>query len=345
MTEQRPRNLAKPAKLRSSLARVFRLAVLIALLAVASACASQSGPNSAVPSAAGTARLWWLAFALAVVIYAVGIALLLRWRYAAARETEPGRRPPRTRAWIVLGGIFLSTLLLALVYLYAVRTLDVMAASDGGSEDTIEIVGHPWWWEVRYGNGVISANEVHIPVGQDVQLRISAAGVSHGLWVPGLMSSVDYVPGRTNSVWLHANQPGEYLSECAGRCGSLDAQMRLLVVAEPEPNRLAWMAKEQTPAATPSNAREFAGQQVFLGSACVYCHRIDGTNATGDIGPDLTHLASRRMLGAGIMPNVPGNLAGWIVNSQALKPGNRMPPMYIDAKDMDPLLAYLESLH
>ncbi|HLU83462.1 MAG TPA: c-type cytochrome, partial [Trueperaceae bacterium] len=210
---------------------------------------------------------------------------------------------------------------------------------------TIEVIGHQWWWEVRYPeSGVVTANEVVIPVGETVRLELSSVDVIHSFWVPVLNGKMDLIPGQTTSLPLEASLAGEYFGFCAEFCGVQHARMNLLVVAQERSDFDAWLATQQLAAPPPNDATTLAGQQVFLGSACVYCHTVRGTNASGKLGPDLTHLASRRLLGAGALPNTRGNLAGWIVNSQTTKPGNRMPPMYLGGSELQSLLAYLETL-
>jgi cytochrome c oxidase subunit 2 len=279
------------------------------------------------------------------VIYLLVMGLMLYSMYRRRRGQGPERDERTSNRWIVTGGIVMPAVVLLVVFGYTVRTLNALASPGLRPTDTIEIVGRQWWWEVRYpGQEIVTANEIHIPVGQPVQLKLTSADVIHSLWVPQLMGKLDLIPGKTNSVWIAADRPGEYLGECAEFCGTQHGKMRFVVIAHEVSEFSAWLENERRPAVAPENALQRAGQQVFLGSACVYCHRIAGTNATGNVGPDLTHLAGRRTLGAGIVPNVRGNLAGWIVNSQTIKPGNRMPPMYLEGEDLNALLAYLESL-
>jgi cytochrome c oxidase subunit II len=320
------------------------LAVLLAAISLSS-CSGISSLNPAGPRAAEIAKLWWLMFAAGLAVYLLVLGVLL---FALFRRRRDGRDAENERSanrWIIAGGIILPAVVLIAVYLYTIRTLDVLAAPSQESAYTIEVVGHQWWWEVRYPDeGIITANEIHVPVGQPVLIRLSSIDVIHSLWIPQLMDKLDLIPGKTNTIWMTADKRGTYLGECAEYCGTQHGQMRLVVVADEEDEYRQWMENERQPAVAPTTDKERAGQQVFLGAACVYCHRIQGTNATGNVGPDLTHLASRSTLGAGIMPNVKGNLAGWIVNSQTMKPGNRMPPMYLESADLDALLAYLGSL-
>jgi cytochrome c oxidase subunit 2 len=152
------------------------------------------------------------------------------------------------------------------------------------------------------------------------------------------------MPGQTYNLWLQASQPGTYLGMCAEFCGLEHAKMDFLVIAESSEQFTAWLSAQQKPAIAPNDPLRIKGEQTLLGSACVYCHTIKGTNATGKIGPDLTHVASRQMLGAGAIENNRGNLAGWIIDAQGIKPGNQMPPMHMEVDQLQALLAYLEGL-
>jgi cytochrome c oxidase subunit 2 len=166
----------------------------------------------------------------------------------------------------------------------------------------------------------------------------------HNFWVPELQGKFDLIPGRTQATWLQADEPGVFQGMCAEYCGMQHAKMRFVVVALPPDEYAAWAERQRQPAPAPADELALRGQQLFLGSACVYCHAVAGTNATSRFGPDLTHLASRRTLAAGVLENNRGNLAGWILNPQTLKPGNKMPPTALDGEELQALLAYLESL-
>jgi cytochrome c oxidase subunit II len=216
---------------------------------------------------------------------------------------------------------------------------------DPAGEVVIEVIGHQWWWEVRYPHeGIVTANEIHIPAGQPVTLRLTSDDVIHSFWVPELHGKLDLNPQQTNTLILQADQPGAYRGQCAEFCGIQHAKMALLVVAQEPAAYAEWVSAQQLVPPPPNTELTEFGQQVFLGSACVYCHTVRGTNATGVLGPDLTHLASRRTLAAATVPNTRGYLAGWIVDPHGLKPGNKMPPTDMSAEELQALLAYLESL-
>ncbi|HXW00915.1 MAG TPA: cytochrome c oxidase subunit II, partial [Anaerolineae bacterium] len=224
-------------------------------------------------------------------------------------------------------------------------TMVALAATNTLDEVIVEIEGNQWWWEVNYPlQEFTTANEIHIPVGPPVELKVTSIDVIHSFWVPELHGKIDLIPGQTNSFWLQADEPGVYYGECAEFCGIQHAKMALVVVAQPEAEFTAWLEQQQQPAAQITEATLLEGQQIFLGSACISCHTVKGTNATGDLGPDLTHLASRLTLAAGTLENNQNNLAGWIIDPQNIKPGNLMPSTDLSENELQALLAYLESL-
>jgi cytochrome c oxidase subunit 2 len=209
----------------------------------------------------------------------------------------------------------------------------------------VEVTGRQWWWEVRYPeSGVVTANEIRIPAGRPVRLVVTSGDVIHSVWIPELHGKIDMIPGRSNSQVIIADEPGEYRGECAEFCGAQHAKMQFIVVAEPPERFAAWLERQAQPANAPADAMQLEGREIFLGSACVYCHAVRGTNANSNFGPDLTHLASRRTLAAGMLANNRGNLSGWVLNPQQIKPGNKMPPTALSGEELNALLAYLESL-
>jgi cytochrome c oxidase subunit 2 len=213
----------------------------------------------------------------------------------------------------------------------------------------VRVTGHQWWWEVQYRDSspqkwATTANEIHVPVGRPVVFELRSTDVIHSLWPPNLNGKRDLIPGNENSIWFQADSAGVYRGQCAEFCGHQHAKMAFLIVAEPPDSFAAWLVRQRDTAHTPTDSVAMRGQEVFLASSCVMCHAIAGTPAGSRIGPDLTHLASRRTIAAGTLLNTRGNLARWIVNPQTIKPGVRMPPNKLDADDMQALLTYLETL-
>jgi cytochrome c oxidase subunit 2 len=214
---------------------------------------------------------------------------------------------------------------------------------------TVEVTGNQWWWKVSYPNDnasriVTTANEIYIPVGRPVMIRAVSNDVIHSFWVPSLQGKRDLIPGHVTTEWIEADKPGRFRGQCAEFCGLQHAHMALWVVAEPNDQFEAWITNQLKPAPEPSDDMRARGKEVFLDNACVLCHAIEGTSASAQVGPDLTHFASRRTIAAGALPNNMGNLAGWIADPQNIKPGTRMATVSVKPDDMQPLLEYLESL-
>lgn len=337
--------------------RHHRLLTIILLFSLwTSACATTTNRTPAIPSAldpqgpaaANIATLWWLLFWLGTVVFVVVTALLLFIVVTHRRGgdiLEPDLRAPDHRTWIWWGGVIAPAIILGLTLFFTLRSHIALAYPPTPPALTIEVIGRQWWWEVRYpDHEITTANEIYIPAGQPVTFRLTTADVIHSFWVPELNGKIDMIPGKTNTLWLQATESGIYRGLCAEFCGIQHAKMQYLVIAVPPAEFEKWIEQQRQPAPVPTDEITRRGQQIFLGSACVYCHAIRGTNASGQLGPDLTHLASRRTLGAGILPNNRGTLGGWTINSQHIKPGNHMPPMNLDGTELQALLDYLATL-
>jgi cytochrome c oxidase subunit 2 len=210
----------------------------------------------------------------------------------------------------------------------------------------VEIIGHRWWWEVHYPDqpGAVTANELHIPVGETVRINLRTADVNHSFWVPQLMPKTDLIAGKTNQTWLHTDRAGSYRAQCAEYCGQQHAFMALLVVAEPRAQFDTWLSALAQPSPATLSAAEQRGRAVFEQGSCAACHTVRGTTAQGKVGPDLSTIGSRWSIGAGAAPNDATHLGGWIANSQTIKPGNAMPPQPVADQDLPDLVAYLKSL-
>jgi cytochrome c oxidase subunit 2 len=219
------------------------------------------------------------------------------------------------------------------------------APTIGSTRLRIHVIGHQWWWEAHYsGTKAITANEIHIPVRTRVDIVATTDDVIHSFWIPQLNRKIDLIPGRGNHVLLAADEPGIYEGECAEFCGLQHAHMFATVIADPGPVFRRWLDDMAKPARAPSKPSEERGRGVFLDEGCAECHRIRGTAADGDVGPDLTHLATRRELAAGTLANDYVHLAGWVADPQRFKPGNRMPEVPMSGDDFNSLIDYLQSL-
>ncbi|HXF63965.1 MAG TPA: cytochrome c oxidase subunit II [Caldilineaceae bacterium] len=312
-------------------------------------CAEAGAPSIMAPrgpAAAEIAQLWWLLLGMGSAVYLVVMALLVLSLIRRGREDAPlSERERRGGNRMIVAGLLLALVILLVVFGFTLTTQIAISVPDESGEITIRVIGRQWWWEVHYPNEqIVTANEIHIPVGQPVRVELMAGDVIHSFWAPELHGKLDMVPGQTNVTWLKADEPGEYWGLCAEFCGIQHAKMRFLVVAEPPEAYAAWVAQQQQPAAPPSSDLAARGQAIFMGGSCVHCHAIAGTEAAGRLGPDLTHVASRRTLGAGALPFNRGNLAGWVVDPQHIKPGNLMPAAALTGEELQALLAYLEGL-
>jgi len=296
---------------------------------------------------------WVLSFiALAVLLVVSLILLAALFRRRAARAAQPDSvviRPNRSVRLIVWGGIVIPAIILVGALLFTLFVQSAVATPPATPVATIRIVGHRWWWQVIYTSNspdqqVVTANEIHVPVGQPVRLELVSADVVHSFWVPKLAGKTDVVPGQQNTMWMEADKPGTYWGECAEYCGLQHAHMDLLVVAESPADFRRWLDQQRQPPQPPTDPVTAAGERIFSRSACAACHTVGGTPAMGQLGPDLTHLASRRTIAAGTLPNTPGNLAGWMANAQGIKPGNDMPTMMLPPGDLQALVAWLETL-
>ncbi|WP_139228821.1 cytochrome c oxidase subunit II [Blastococcus tunisiensis] len=317
-------------------------ALLLLGVAVLTSCSSpQSALDPAGPSARRLEALWWGLFAVSAVVWLV-VLLCIVYALVRRRGQEVKPRGGGTRA-VVVAGLIIPTLVLVGTF---VATLSVMRAEAEPPDEpalTIEVIGHLWWWEVRYPD-FVTANEIHIPVDRSVRVELRTADVIHSFWVPPLTSKTDLIPNMDNELWLLADEVGVYRGQCAEFCGAQHAGMAFLVIAQPADEFDEWMADQARPAETPTDPLALRGREVIESQSCAACHTVRGTEADGDIGPDLTHFGSRRTLGAGVAPNDPGWLGGWISNSQTIKPGNLMPPQPLAPEDLNALIAYLETL-
>jgi cytochrome c oxidase subunit 2 len=302
------------------------------------------------PAAARIADLWWFLLALGGAVYLAVLgylffALFRRRLQEKILNTQSPNTMEKGSRIVLFAGIIVPAIILLVVFGFTVATLNALSMPETADEYTVHVVGRQWWWEVRYpAQGVITANEIHIPAGQPVRVVLSSDNVIHSFWVPELHGKLDLVPGQTNEFWLEADQPGVYVGACAEFCGIQHAKMGLLVIAQPVEEFDAWLEAKLQPAAEPEDKLAAQGMQVFMESTCMYCHTVAGTQATGVLGPDLTHLASRRTLGSATVENNRGNLSGWIVDPQHTKPGALMPPTALTGTELQALLAYLETL-
>jgi cytochrome c oxidase subunit II len=338
---RRPSILREDAAVRRFCARISVAAALAELL---SAC-SEGSPSALHPRGPASQRidgLWWFLFWVALGVFTVVIGMLLFGLFRRRRDEATERGGGETA--VVLLGIIAPAIILTAVFVVSLHDLNALSAPVKSEAMTIDVIGHDWWWEVRYpAQHVVTANEIHIPVGQPVLLHLSTADVIHSFWVPQLSQKTDMITGKVNRMLLQADRPGIYRGQCAEFCGLEHARMSFLVIAESRSQFDAWVGAESQPSGPVAGAAA-QGKRVFLTSTCVSCHAIQGTSAAGTDGPDLTHFGSRRTIAANTVPNTRGNLSGWIEDPQGIKPGALMPPAVVEPRQLDALVTYLEGL-
>jgi cytochrome c oxidase subunit 2 len=292
------------------------------------------------------AHLWWgMLIGAAVVFAVVCMALMVALVKGRGRDRPQRTDSRRVQAVVAVGGFAVPLAVLVTLFVLTLATLPAVSAPRPGTTRlTVEVTGKQWFWAVRYpGTRAVTANEIHIPAGERVRVVARSTDVIHSLWVPELNRKIDMIPGRTSSILLQADE-GVYRGQCAEFCGLQHANMAFLVVAEPPARFKAWLARQAGGAPSPATAAERRGAEIFGAAGCSGCHTIRGTDATGRVGPDLTHLASRQTLAAVTIPNSKGYLAGWILDPQHVKPGNKMPGLDLSGDQLQALLAYLEDL-
>ena len=283
--------------------------------------------------------------AILLVVTTLVVVCIVRFRAKAGVKEDPVQHHGNTRleiAWTIAP-------FLVLVWLFWLTVKTVMASDPPPDRaPDLTVIAHQWWWEARYATGAVTANEIHIPVGRKLLVEIRSADVIHDFWVPQLARKVDATPGRSTFIWLEADASGTYLGACAEYCGTQHAWMRIMVVAEPEAEFVAWEAHEREPAAPTTGDAAARGARLFADMTCVKCHGI-ATGQPSDaalphVAPDLTHIARRRTLAAGRLDNNHANLAAWLKDPQALKQGSHMPSLQLTDAKVDDLTAYFESL-
>ena len=292
--------------------------------------------------------LWWAMLTGATIGFGVIVLFLFLGWVRRNRDRLPFGGGERAATGIVLGlGIAVPIVVLSLLFVWSdIFVLRSTAAPKPGSTQMdLGVVGHQWFWEVRYpGTKAVTANEIHIPLRTRVNLLGTTGDVIHSFWVPELNRKIDLIPGRVNRILLEADEPGAYRGQCAEYCGLQHAHMSMWVYAETPSQFRAWLANMAKPARAPTTPEERRGQRIFLTQACAHCHTIRGTNAQGHVGPDLTHLGTRTTLAALVLPNNRAALEEWLRDPQHVKPGNRMPQVPLSSADYQALATYLESL-
>ena len=302
---------------------------------------SPFSPSS--PQAAAIANLFWFIIGIAALIF-VAVEGAIIYATIAYRE-RPGRTAaqfsgnPRVEiAWTAAPAV-----ILIVVLILTVRTMNDLSVPAGDPLE-INVAGHQWWWEFDYPNEkIVTANEFHVPVGETVILHMTSNNVIHSLWIPEMNGKLDMVPGHERTWWFTPQHTGVFLGQCAEFCGIQHAWMNVRLVVQTPAEYAAWVRSQQQVPGTPSGPAA-QGYQIFFQETCPSCHAIAGTPANGVAGPNLTHVASRSIIGAGVLDNTPENMAQWLADPQAVKPGNLMPSSKLTPEQVQALTAYMESL-
>jgi cytochrome c oxidase subunit 2 len=297
--------------------------------------------------------LTWGLLLIAVVVVIIICALLIGALYfspsvgPAPTGQLPVERPGGGLNWIYIG-VGVSTVVLFASAIWTMVTLAAVGQPPEKPAFTIEITGHQWWWQIRYLSDQPSrifttANEIHIPVGKPVAVKLKSADVIHSFWVPALTGKTDLIPGQTNVTWIEAKQPGIYRGQCTEYCGEQHAHMALSVVASTPEDFAAWRNAQLSDPSPAVRGGAEQGKTAFI-QKCGICHTVRGTRAGGIVGPDLSHLMERHAIAAGTLPNTTGNLAGWIADPQHIKPGSHMPQPEVTPAQLQDIVAYLQTL-
>ena len=329
--------------------RVAAGAVVGCVLLV-SGCGKQSIISDKSPQAHGITVLWWWMLGVAAIVFFGAVALLTIAWFTRRTPGLPflGQRENVSQGMVLVFGIAIP--LVTLIALFGVSDVYLVRQTSPpnprSTSMTVDVTGHQWWWEVRYpGTPAVTANEIHIPVNTHVNVVATTADVIHSFWVPQLNRKIDMVPGMHNRVLLYSSRTGAFRGQCSQFCGFQHAHMSMYVFVQSRAAFRSWLNNMSRPAARPASPMARAGQKLFMSAQCASCHQIRGTPAQATVGPDLTHLDNRTTLASATIRNDRAELAAWIRDPQAIKPGDRMPDLGLSPRQVQQIVAYLESLH
>jgi cytochrome c oxidase subunit II len=329
---------------------------VITMLTVPGFPGPQTPLNPAGPQALHIEHTFFLIFWITSIVTAIVFGVLA---LGVLRRHAKGTIPPafnvdskteRRATWVVGAAIGITVILLFVMMISSFITSHRTAVLADSTALTINVYGHEWWWEIEYPNEAQptqifhTANEIHVPAGAVVDIHGTSRDVIHSFWAPNIHGKKDLLPGYWNDLTFEVDQPGTWRGQCAEFCGLQHAHMAFNIVAQSREDFDHWYQGQLKPAAEPQTPQTLHGRDVFLSHPCMMCHTIRGTTAGANVGPDLTHIASRSTIAAGTLVNNVGNLTGWIANAQSIKPGCRMPPNPMPASDLNDLVAYLETL-
>jgi cytochrome c oxidase subunit II len=329
------------------------LALVAAALLIAGCADQEWGAFRPRGSAASDLNvLFWVMLALGLAVFVLVVVLFARAARGNPSEADLDPAAParseadeRRSARLVIGGGIVLPVVVLIPLTIVMLVVGNRLAPRLGEGYEIRVIAHQFWWEIEYPEtGMVTANEIHIPAGTPVQLRMETADVIHSVWVPELAGKIDMIPGETTEMEIEADQPGRYLGQCAEFCGAQHARMRFVVVAHPPADFDRWLTDQTGEAGPPGDELAVEGARLFAEVGCAACHRVRGTDADGVLGPDLTRIATRATIAAGTIDNTPAHMAEWILDPQGVKPGNRMPPTPLTDEQVAALVAYMEQL-
>ena len=339
---------------RRGLSYVDLLFIILAVSGLGFIGCGMDGPQSTLkpggPVALLQANVFFVTLMVCLGIFLAtgGLLVYTIWRYRA----RPGQPDDRTleqehgnpKVELMLMGIVLLLLLvIAIPNLQALFVTSTLPRDRDAVQ--VNVVGRQWWWSFEYPElDVVTANELHVPVGRPVRIQLHSADVIHSFWIPKLAGKMDLIPNRKNVMWFQADAPGTYYGQCAEFCGASHAHMRFRVIAQTEAAFADWLLAQQQPAQAPSDPLAIKGSRLFMAKGCMACHAIDGTPAQGAIAPNLTHFASRQTMAAGMLPNSTDHLTRWLQNPRAVKPATLMPNLGLNEAEVSALVAYLQHL-
>lgn len=322
--------------------RVIALALLAGGLGACRDAQSVFAPQG--PGAADIVLLAWVLFVGGAIIFAGVMALTGLAIFGQPRA----RTLISSNSAVLMGGVAFPAVTLTVLLVVGLMLTSPRAGEEDSAPLEVKVVGEQWWWRVAYvtgGRTVASANEITVPAGRPVRFELSTADVIHSFWVPNLAGKVDMIPGRTTRLRVKSGGPGVARGQCAEYCGGPHALMAFHLVTLAPAEFDAWMARESQSAAEPAKPVARRGEELFLAHGCGACHTVRGTAARGLVGPDLTHIGSRRAIAAAALPMTRANLARWIAGNQHIKPGNTMPEFRtLESDELQAVAAYLEAL-
>jgi cytochrome c oxidase subunit II len=332
----------------------------IAITAILSACGGtrrQSALDSVGVQADKLESLWWIFFAVCAVVYVAVIAAILvayfrreRADSNTAPDSSPNPGQDRRLSNVVKVCVAISLIALFGLMITSFGTgREIHALSEAKDPLVIKITGHQWWWEVEYqdadpSKNVLTANEIHVPVGRPIKLLLQSNDVIHSFWLPNLHGKKDLIPNYPTTFFFQADEPGEYTGQCAEFCGYQHAKMRFIVTAETPEEFDTWYSEQQKPGKEPVNESQKRGREIFLTGVCTQCHSVQGTIANARFGPNLTHVGSKPYIASASLHNTRENLEQWVTDPHRFKPGIRMPMNAYSDEDLKALVDYLENL-